>query len=74
MPLSKGDHTCEPVVRPGIQGTREGIPWCCYMKIPSESARDQEWKIKGRKHIQLIAIDYCSATGTAGMRCQKNEG
>ena len=46
----------------------------CYFQIPKESGRDQEWKIKGQKHIWLIAIDYCSATGTAGTRCWKNEG
>ena len=45
----------------------------CYVRIPSESGRDWEWKIKGRKRIQLIAIDYRSATGTAGMRCWRSK-
>ena len=45
-----------------------------YIWIPSESACSWERKIKGQKHIQLIAIDYHSATGTAGTRCQKHKG
>ena len=49
------------------------VQWC-YVRILKESGRDQERKIKGWKRIQLIAIDYRSATGTAGTRCQKNRG
>ena len=41
----------------------------CYVWILKESRRDREQKIKGRKRIWLIAIDYRSATGTAGTRC-----
>ena len=45
----------------------------CYVQIPKESGRDQERKIKGWKCIRLIAIDYRSATGTAGMRCRRSK-
>ena len=44
-----------------------------YVRIPKESGRDWERKIKGQKRIQLIAIDYRSATGTAGTRCQRSK-
>ena len=43
----------------------------CYVWIPKESGHDWERKIKGRKRIWLIAIDYRSATGTAGTRCRR---
>ena len=46
---------------------------CCYVRIPKESGRDREQKIKGRKRIRLIAIDYCSVTGTAGTRCRRSK-
>ena len=45
----------------------------CYVRIPKESGRDREQKIKGRKCIRLIAIDYRSATGTAGTRCRRSK-
>ena len=45
----------------------------CHVRILKESERDRERKIKGRKRIRLIAIDYCSATGTAGTRCQRSK-
>ena len=45
----------------------------CYVRIPKESGRDREQKIKGRKRIRLIAIDYRSATGTAGMRRRRSK-
>ena len=50
------------------------MSWSCYVWIPKESGHDWERKIKGQKRIRLIAIDYCSATGTAGTRCRKNRG
>ena len=45
----------------------------CYVRIPKESGRDRERKIKGQKRIRLIAIDYHSATGTAGTRCRRSK-
>ena len=45
----------------------------CYVRILKESGCDRERKIKGWKHIRLIAIDYRSATGTAGTRCWRSK-
>ena len=39
------------------------------MQIPSESRHGQGQMVGGQKRIQLIAIDYHAATGTAGT-CQ----
>ena len=39
----------------------------CYIQIPKESRCGQEKKVRGWEPVQLIAIDYCAATGTAGM-------
>ena len=39
----------------------------CYVQIPKESGCGQGQKVRGQEHIQLIAIDYHAATGTAGM-------
>ena len=37
------------------------------MWILKESGHGQGWKVRGREHVWLIAIDYHAATGTAGM-------
>ena len=42
------------------------LPYC-YVRILKESRRGQGQKVRGRKRIQLIAIDYHAATGTARM-------
>ena len=39
----------------------------CYVQIPKESTCGQGQKVGGWKRVQLIAIDYHAATGTAGM-------
>ena len=39
----------------------------CYIQIPKESGRGWEQKFGGQERVWLIAIDYCAATGTAGM-------
>ena len=38
----------------------------CYVQIPKESRHGQGRKVGGQKCVQLIAIDYHAATGTAG--------
>ena len=43
---------------------RCGIVDTCYMWIPKESRCGWGRKVGGRKHVQLIAIDYHVATGT----------
>ena len=53
--------------------SRRDMIECCYVQIPKESGCDRERKIKGRKRIRLIAINYRSATGTAGTRCRRSK-
>ena len=42
----------------------------CYVRILKESGHDRKRKIKGWKCIRLIAINYHSATSTAGTECK----
>ena len=56
------------------EGRGRGSLWYrCYVQIPKESGCDRKQKIKGQKHIWLIAIDYHSATGTAGTECKGDQ-
>ena len=54
-------------------GRSQNTGGLCYVRIPKESGRDRERKIKGRKRIRLIAIDYRSATGTARTGCRRSK-
>ena len=49
------------------------LMWC-YVQILKESRHGQEQRVEGQKCIQLIAIDYHTATGTARMEYRKTEG
>ena len=40
------------------------------MRILKESGRGWEWKVGGREHVWLIAIDYHTVAGTAGVECK----
>ena len=46
-------------------GVMWGILGRCYVWIPKESGHGWGQKVRGQKHVQLIAIDYHAATGTA---------
>ena len=48
------------------------VCYLCYVQIPSESGHGQKQRVEGQERIQLIAIDYHAATGTAGMRYRED--
>ena len=50
------------------------IVTACYVQIPKESGCGWGQEVRGRKHIQLIAIDYHVAIGTAGMGSRGDQG
>ena len=46
--------------------TGKGVLRPCYIQILKESGRSWEQRVKGQEHAWLIAIDYHTATDTAG--------
>ena len=58
--------TLMPIGFIGSRGSNHATLSHCYMWILKESGCGWGWKVRGRKHVWLIAIDYHAATGTAG--------